>query len=110
MKTYAYVVLSAIALNSCSPGGSKQSPLPEKALIALYADILITREQGNILNKDSTEIMRETDSVLVYYQTSQSELDESLAARRKNLATWKEFYGNVSLRLEELQKDTLRQK
>ncbi len=108
MKRYLCSLLATVALLSCSKERSGSPALAEKSLVDAYAEILIIREQGGLLNQDSSEIRKRTDSLLFSHHTDRVEFEQSLEPYKRNLTAWKQFYEQVGRRLEEIQKDTLR--
>ncbi len=110
MKPHVTLLLAAVALLSCSKERNGPPILPEETLVAAYADLLVIRERAGLLNQDSTEIRKETDSLLLGYHTDRSGLERSLEPYRRNLTAWKQFYEKVGRRLETIQRDTLQSK
>lgn len=108
MKTSVILLLSVIALASCTREGTSPPSLPEKTLTALFAELLVVREKAALLNKDSTELKNSTDSLLMRYRITRLELEQALAPYKKNLKAWRDFYANVSQQLQKSQDDTLR--
>jgi hypothetical protein len=87
--------------------------IPQEKFIQLYIDILVAGESGYLSSTDSVKAAMGRniiDSLYASNRVTETQVRQTVEEYNKDLIRWKEFYDEVSKRLEEMQKEEQKRK
>jgi len=103
MRLLPYVLMAPLFL-CCGP---RKSPpietIPRERFVELYVDLLIAGESGRLSNDTTSK--RFIDSLYAHYGVGDTQVRITLEEYSKDLHRWKDFYDEVTRRLEAKQKE-----
>jgi len=90
---------------SCS--GPRPGPvaIPEEEFVEMYAHLLILQQEGALSGADSAVMKVRTDSLHREFQLSRDQVETALGYYRADLPRWRELFGKIIHRLEQLQQE-----
>lgn len=93
----------------CSENSSRlPGTIPKETFIRLYIDVLIAGESSHLSSTDSAKTgtgRRIIDSLYAKHGVTDIQVRQTIEEYNKDLNRWKEFYDEVTKRLEAMQKD-----
>lgn len=100
-----YLLLLSIVLWGCTQKHQpSEGAIPKDTFIQLYIDLLIAGEMGYLSSNDSTS-KKVIDSLYTRYGVTDAQVRMTMEEYNKDLRRWKDFYDEVTRRLEEKQKE-----
>ena len=103
--TYACILLCSLVLSCSKQEPPRAGAIPEETFVNLYANVLITQEEGNLSGLDSVRTQARIDSICGTYHVSPEQFRSTLGGYRTDLARWRELNEKVSKRLEAFQRE-----
>jgi hypothetical protein len=108
IRPIAYLCFAGVLtlVSACTKESPSSSDvLPREVFVNLYADMLVAGEAGLLPPKDSVKAASTIDSLFTTYGVTEGQVRRTVEEYSKDLNRWKEFYGEVMNRLEELQNE-----
>ena len=99
--------LAVVLLASCGPSRRESSDITRKKFAAVYVDLLQSNIKMKKMGVDTTEAIRDADSVLARHGVTREEYESMIRGYGQDPEKWKAFLEEVSLALgQELSRST----
>ena len=98
-----FVIFCSCIVCSCTDNSSSVPVIPEDQFVNLYADLLLLKQEGQLIHADSAQMKKRTDSLYTIYHVNNEQVEAALNRYKRSLKDWKELHEKVIKRLESLQ-------
>ncbi len=98
------LLVAALSLAALSCRNADLRLVPEETFVRLYADVLISREEGT-LRGSGEAVAAPMDSLCREYGITAADFDQTLKHHQRDLPSWKQFHEKVIQRLELLRQE-----
>lgn len=109
VRFYVILLITTSLLTNCTDEPAPEDhTIPHETFIKLYIDLLIAGESGFLSSSDSLKAQpakKTIDSLYTHYGVTERQVRQTIEAYNRNLNQWKEFYEEVTKRLETMQRE-----
>ena len=106
MKNIICFLVAMVCLSfSCSKRPSTANVIPEEKFVHFYADLMIAREEGELLGLGSSGMSMRIDSVYRFYVITPDRMNSTIEYYKNDVNRWKDFHEKVASRLGEIQRE-----